>query len=364
MIKTKSIYTVLIAPLDWGFGHTTRIIPLINAFKKFGLQVIMAGNEKQLHILKLEFPDLECLALKGYNVTYSLSKRWFPFKIVLQLPKIIGRIYQENVWLQKVVSDYNIDLIISDNRYGLYSKKAYSVFITHQLFIAAPWSWLSRLMRLINYRYINRFNECWIPDFSNNKNIAGRLSHPVDLPRTPVYYLGLLSRFEKKEHLNQEKKYHYLFIVSGPEPQRSVFEKKIIELIPNLPGKKLIVLGRPKTSVYIAIPETEIYAHLPADQLEHAIELADMVVSRAGYSTIMDLLSLQKKAILIPTPGQTEQEYLAAHLKKQQWFYSFNQQENFIEQFKKATNFNFSVPTLPTFSLHEFLETFVRRIIK
>lgn len=305
---------ILVAPLDWGLGHTTRCVPLINELLAQGSEVIMAGNEIQEQLLRTEFPGLHFILLEGYNIRYSKTGRNLTWKIIRQGFRISKAIRSEHQWLQKVVKEYKIDAVISDNRFGLYHKDIPCVFITHQLTIKSPWGrWTEKIVQKRNYRYINRFHECWVPDTDNDTSLAGDLSHPPKKPLVPVSYIGWLSRFDNSDV--PEKQDHLLFILSGPEPQRSIFENMIIEEISHYNGTAVIVRGLPVAKTMI--PSTnmiQFYNHLPADQLNREMQKASLLISRSGYSTVMDAAILGKKCILIPTPGQTEQEYLGQYL--------------------------------------------------
>lgn len=333
---------VLIAPLDWGLGHATRCIPVISALIKQHCTVIVAAEGQIKILLQKEFPGLQFADVKGYRVSYSSSKLWMPATLLLQLPKIIFRIYAENRWLKRAINEYKIDAVISDNRMGLHHKKIPCVYITHQLAIKTGGSLTERIARKIHYHYINKFTVCWVPDSEGCTNLAGALSHPFKLPKAPVSYLGPLSRFEKK---TEALKYDLCIILSGPEPQRTVFEKIILSDIGNMQKKTILVRGLPQETQVPVLNNSsiEIKNHLSAADLNTIILQSEMIISRCGYSTVMDLVKLQKKAILVPTPGQTEQEYLAGYLQKQKLFYSEGQ-ENFSVQkaLKKAAAFCYS----------------------
>ncbi len=322
---------ILIAPLDWGLGHATRCIPVISTLIKQHCIVIVAAEGQIKTLLQKEFPYLQFIELKGYRIKYSRYKLWMPVKLLLQLPKIIYRIYAENKWLKNVVKEQNIDAIISDNRMGLYHKQISCVYITHQLTIKTGSRFTERMAQKIHYHFINKFGACWVPDAKGNLNLAGALSHPVILPKTQVTYLGPLSRFEKKE---TESKYDLCILLSGPEPQRTVFEKIILKGLSKVEGKICLVRGLPGETKNLQLNNSsiEIKNHLPADELNNIILQSKIIISRCGYSTVMDLVKLQKKAILIPTPGQTEQEYLAKYLHAQQLFYSINQQDFSLQE--------------------------------
>jgi uncharacterized protein (TIGR00661 family) len=353
---------VLIAPLDWGLGHTTRCISLIKCLQQIGCEVIVASYGKQLNLLQQEFPGINTVLLKGYNVYYSKLKRWLPLKILLQSPKILLSIRREHKWLQKIVCDFRVDIVISDNRYGLYTKRIPCIFVTHQLRIKAANKWLGDIMQKINYRYINRYNECWIPDFAEELNIAGLLSHPLKMPVTPVKYIGILSRFTSVQNL--EKKYNYLFIISGPEPQRTIFEKKVLKIIPKLKGTIIIVRGKPGDHDTPHAPGNCIIVnHLTTKEFQEVFSVSEFIISRSGYTSIMEILSLQKKTILIPTPGQTEQEYLATHLMQQHWCYSCNQDDDLLSHIYKAEAFQFIFPPLHKSYLAKAVEEFLTGLV-
>jgi uncharacterized protein (TIGR00661 family) len=332
---------ILIAPLDWGLGHATRCIPVISALIKQHYTVFVAAEGQIKILLQKEFPRLHFIELRGYRVKYSRYAFWMPVKMILQLPKIMHRIYSENRWLKKVIKQYDINAVISDNRMGLYHKKIPSVYITHQLNIKTGNSFTENLTQKIHYHFINKFKACWVPDIEGIVNLAGELSHPATLPKVPVAYLGSLSRFEKAAVENQ---YDLCIILSGPEPQRTVFEKIILADVDKMQEKVCLVRGLPLETKVPELNNTsiEIKNHLPADELSKIIQQSKIIISRCGYSTIMDLVKLQTKAILVPTPGQTEQEYLGKYLQEQKIFYSIGQKNfSLSEAIKKAAAFEY-----------------------
>ncbi len=339
---------MLVAPLDWGLGHATRCIPIIHALLAHNYEVILAAEGPQASLLRQEFPQLTCLPLRGYRVRYSKTRSGLALALLLQVPRLLYTIGREKRWLKKIIADNRIDLVISDNRYGLVSKKRPCVFITHQLTIKVPNQWLENVLQRINYRYINRFAACWVPDAGANFNVAGILSHPVRLPKTPVHYLGLLARFERKELV---KEYDYCILLSGPEPQRSLLEQKILCGLVDIPGKILLVRGLPGSREVLYLPDNiEVKNHLHTTALEQALVQSEYIVSRSGYTTIMELLSLQKKSILIPTPGQTEQEYLAERLQQAGICFSVSQEEfDCVKHLNMVKTLHYTLTELPVF---------------
>lgn len=301
------------APLDWGLGHATRCIPVIKALTSQGCTVFLAGEGTTKILLQKEFPELNFLPLKGYRVHYAKRRWMLPFSIGAQVPRILFAIKKENDWLQTVVEKYSIDAVISDNRFGLSHAGIPCVFMTHQLSIKTGLGRLAdRWLQQLNYRYINRFSECWVPDAAHENNLGGDLSHPKTFPSVPVHYIGPLSRFGEPKAENPK---HILILLSGPEPQRTVFENLLLKQVTGYRGPVVLIRGLPGCTEALHLPANiEVYDHLPAKELQQKIAEASFVVSRCGYSTVMDMAALKKKAVLIATPGQTEQEYLSRHL--------------------------------------------------
>lgn len=282
-------------------------------------------------LLQAEFPEVAFVELGGYNIAYAKSKRKFAWKILLQVPKIFRAIRSEKQWLQQQIKSLNPDIVISDNRYGFRHPGAYNVFITHQLQLQMPLKIMSGFARAVVYSFLRRFNEVWIPDYEGKHNLAGSLSHPKKMPPVNCFYIGLLNRFVAVNPA-AETSNRLLFLISGPEPQRTALEEKLTQAAQYLNHEILMVCGQPSE-----LPQTKILNnlvrknHLPQHELLSEIEKAEAVVARSGYTTVMELFALNKKALLIPTPGQTEQEYLAKHLVKMNWFHTASQQQSASE---------------------------------
>jgi len=305
---------ILIAVLDWGLGHATRCVPIIKLLLENQCKVSVAGNGSSLVLLKQEFPQLTFHELPSYKVSYP-SDGFFLLHLFLQIPGIFRAIRQEHRVLEQLVDKYKLDAVISDNRYGCYSEKVPSVFITHQLNIPLPssLSWSGKWVNYFNHRSIRKFSVCWVPDFKNS-HLTGRLTRASDLN---IRFIGSLSRFSYTD--TKIKDGNIVALISGPEPQREILEGLIVNELRKLQQCSLIVRGLPQLP---AGEKTEgnitIMNHASAVQLQQLISQADIIISRSGYSTVMDLFALRKKRILfIPTPGQTEQEYLAWKLESE-----------------------------------------------
>ena len=325
MLRHKNIYSfvnrkpiILIAPLDWGLGHATRCIPIITHFLAIGCEVIVASNGYQQALLQHEFGNVRFVNLPGYRLTYAKNKFSTIAKILCQIPKMIRAIRYENKWLAAFLSKNQVDAVISDNRYGMYNHRVPSVFITHQLTVKTPFGRPgNHLLRSMLYRYINKFNECWVPDYSNNENFAGELSHPPSFPAIPVKYIGKLSRLSPLRGASMPDE--LMIILSGPEPQRSIFEALLLPQLAAYRKPVTLVRGLPEEDTLpYGNKNLVIYNHLPANRLNSIISRSDTIISRSGYSTVMDLTGFGKKCIFVPTPGQSEQEYLARYLHARQ----------------------------------------------
>jgi UDP-N-acetylglucosamine transferase subunit ALG13 len=302
-----------------------------------GHHIMFAGNEWQRNYIDNSFNDIETIHLPGYDVHYG--KGSFMLSMFGQLPKLLRAVKEEHNWLGRLVKERKLDGIISDNRYGLYNKSIPSVIMTHQLQIQTGMGMDRTLMRL-HYRYLENFAQQWIVDVRGDNNLSGALAHPNALPAN-AHYIGLLSQLTPAPNIVQGNK--ILVLLSGPEPQRTVLEELLWKQVVLLKEEVIFVAGSDDIHVPKEIPANVTYhKRLSRQTLQPLIEAAEMVVCRSGYSTLMDLVRLNKKAILIPTPGQTEQEYLGKHLHEQGIFYCAPQKDlNLQKALGAATHFPF-----------------------
>lgn len=351
MKKTR----ILLTPLDWGLGHATRCIPIIKTLQMNNFEVLVGASGDIVQLLMKEFPEITIVTLPGYGIRYSKHGRFFMFLMFLQLPKILFSAWKENRKLKKIVIDYQIDAIISDNRLGCFHKKLPSIYITHQLQLLTGNKLLDRLATRANYFFINQFTECWVPDTEGGINLAGLLSHPIQLPKTPVKYIGLLSRFTFQD---SRLVFPLTILISGPEPQRTIFEHLIVEQSENIDLPLFIIRGLPNNDTVLKTTNKKLQYrnHLDAEELSAVLQQSEMIIARSGYSTIMDLMALHKKAILIPTPGQTEQEYLAKKMSNEHLCLAVSQQQfNLKMNIEDAASFQFRNEKFNS-SLNEVIE--------
>ncbi|MDI9319764.1 MAG: glycosyltransferase [Phycisphaerales bacterium] len=346
----------MIAPLDWGLGHVTRCVPVVQHILSLGHSVVFAGNNSQQNYIRSIYPTIEYADLVGYNTQYSKSKIWLVPKIVTQIPRLKKCIKREHLWLQSFVKTHHIDAVISDNRYGLYHSNIPCIFVTHQLQIRSGYSaFLDKLLLKIHYRFIEKFTGCWVVDIAEDNGLSGSLGHPEILPKIKTEYIGLLSQCAViKKEATPTIEYDALILLSGAEPQRSILADALWNKSIKSDKHIVFVAGSDTATVPENIPPHILYRQrLSSDDLVLAIQSAGMVICRSGYSSLMDLIALDKKAILIPTPGQTEQEYLASKMNKEKIFMA-------------APRSKFDIQTLLInasvfpFSANKFKDSFVR----
>ncbi|MDD3859897.1 MAG: glycosyltransferase, partial [Bacteroidales bacterium] len=316
----KKSKNILICPLNWGLGHACRIIPIIEYCIETNKNIVIAGNGSSLKLLLQRFPSIKNEHIPAPTLNYS-RKQSIGIRFYLSFFLMFLNIYRENRFTKNIIKKYNIDTIISDNRPGIYSKKVKSIYITHQVnvFTSEKLGFISSILTKLHLRIIKNFTYCFVPDFAE-KSISGRLSE--NTTGLDLIYLGPLSRFSglESENYNNNKVYEIVCIVSGPEPQRKVFEDILIKKFKDEKTKVLILRGLPeKQNQTIQIGNICLINHCNDTDFLNYLKLSKIIICRSGYSTIMDLITIKKNAILIPTPGQPEQVYLGKHLKK----YSF-----------------------------------------
>ena len=301
-------------------------MPIIDELRRQGARVIIASDGRALRLLEKEYPDLLTLELPPYNIHYGMGS--MVWNMAWQMPKILRAMRQEQLAVAKIICEYQVDGLISDNRFGCWSSLIPCVFLTHQIHLKVPTLMgLGTFAKWNNRRLIQRYNECWIPDMEGEPNLSGTLSHRRKLPN--ARYVGVLSRMKK---MLVEKQYDIIAVLSGPEPQRTFFEEKIIQQLKKLSYTALIVKGKTDNDTHSQNDHIHTVAYLTKNDLNKAILASDIVVTRSGYSTLMDLAALQKRQVLlVPTPGQTEQEYLAERFHKQGIFFTQNQHELDLE---------------------------------
>ena len=354
---------ILVAPLNWGLGHATRCIPIIRELLDHGHQPFIASDGVALSLLKKEFPDLPAFELPSYKISYAEKAKNFKIKMIWDSPKVFKAIAKEKKAVKRLVKEHDLQGIISDNRLGAYYKKVPCVFITHQLnVLSGNTTWMSSKA---HQKIIKKFDVCWVPDVKEKPNLTGKLGH-LKKSKLNIAYLGPLSRFEKEE---LPITHDLMVLLSGPEPQRTMLEEKLMEELHEFEGNILFVKGKienHQVQEEIEIPHGKIlhYNFMKSDELEKAINQSKKVLCRSGYTTVMDLAKLEKKAFFIPTPGQYEQEFLAKRMQKQ-GLVPYSTQEDFklndlsrIDDFDGLTQFESVVDFSSLFEIFSAAEAF------
>lgn len=325
---------ILVAPLNWGLGHATRCIPIIRALLDNAFEPIIASDGVALELLRKEFPELTCVELPSYHIKYSKKGYFFKLKLIKDSPKVIKAINAEKKAIKEIVELHKIDGLISDNRLGAYCKNIPCVFMTHQLqVLSGSTTWLSSK---VHQTIISNFDECWVPDVVGPDNLSGKLG-TSNGGHLVIKYIGPLSRFKK---LDITIRYDIMVLLSGPEPQRDMLEQKLMAAFKAYDGPVLFVKGIvEEEQISSTTGNMTIYNYLMGSELEIAINESALIVSRSGYTTVMDLAKLGKKAFFIPTPGQFEQEYLAKRLTEKGLAASCSQDAFTIEKLKNLDDY-------------------------
>lgn len=349
--------TILIVPLNWGIGHASRCIPIIHALLAMNHRVVLAADGAPLALLRSTFPALPWLHFPSHEPHYGKGKSVVA-PLLMQAPALLWQLMADHRKLEQLVKKCAADAVISDNRFGAYSSKVSSVFITHQVHLHLPkgMGWATKVAKLVNNMVASRYSACWIPDFADNRSLAGDLSHPP-FQHLPTKYIGPISRFVTTEAYQESEEVDLLVMLSGPEPQRSIFENQILRQLRNFSGSVVIARAVPQGKPSPEVPENiRLLNHIDDERLKRLILGAKTIVARAGYSTIMDLVALQRTALLVPTPGQSEQEYLGSWLGKKGYF-MFAEQHNFDLSTAPMTTWATSAfPTFEPNALRDCLE--------
>lgn len=326
---------ILVAPLNWGLGHATRCIPIVNALISQGFEPIIASDGIALELLRKEFPEVSCFELPSYNITYAKKANSFKFKLIKDSPHLLKTIKREKKVVETLIESEHISGIISDNRFGIINKHISSVFITHQLrVLSGSTTWLSSKL---HQKIISKFDECWVPDHIGTENLSGNLGH-IEGYRSSLKYLGPLSRFTKQ---NLSIRYQLLVILSGPEPQRTYLEEKLLDELKSYEGQVCFVKGIVETEqIKNKKGNITIYNFMTSLELEKALNESELVLSRSGYTSVMDYAKLEKKVFFIPTPGQFEQEYLAQKFQSERVAPSCKQKDFSIEMLSEAEDYS------------------------
>jgi hypothetical protein len=296
---------ILVAPLDWGLGHATRCIPIISRLIGLGAVPVIGADRGPMELLRREFPDLEHTVLPGPVIRYGSGRQQL-WSMAWQFPAMVRGISRERAQLQSLRRKMRLHAVISDQRFGMRDPTLPSVVLTHQVFPFTPAAQGS--LRRINSRFLSTFTRCWVVDHKEGPGLAGDLSHGASMPPN-ARYIGTLSRM--RPDVAPPKEYHdVVAVISGPEPHRTLLEQRLLEQLQHIKGHHLLVRGLPGSADERLMGNVRAVAHMGGSELNAHLVHAGRIIARTGYTTLMDLEAIGRKALLIPTPGQPEQEYL------------------------------------------------------
>ena len=337
----------MLAPLDWGWGHTTRCLPLIRRLQELGASICFAGNDAQQTFVRRQFPQLHFLPLEGYEVQYPRKGIGFLPKMLAQVPRIALRIRSEHHWLRQAVAQWGIKGVISDNRYGLWHPQVPSVVVCHQLALhTGLGAWVDARATAVNQRLLAKFGSIWVPDNSTPPGLSGRLGHPLHLPAN-TKYIGPLSQFQNvlpAASGTREKQKKLLILLSGPEPQRSILSDLLWPQVQALNLPTVFVEGKAQAPPRASSEAVTWHALRSGRELQTVLEAASYVVCRGGYTTLMEAAELDLKLLVIPTPGQGEQQYLGKQLEETGRGLCFKQSGFSLKQaLERAASFPFAL---------------------
>ncbi|MBN2223360.1 MAG: hypothetical protein JW765_01655 [Deltaproteobacteria bacterium] len=320
---------MLFSPLSWGLGHATRDIPIINDLIARGHTVGVAATGIALELLSLEFPDLEFYNVPDYPSPYT-SDGFSITRVVALFPLMVNNIAREHRIISRIVRSERYDLVISDNRFGAYTKDVPCLFISHQIRFATPGGIESveRMMEVFNGRYHRHFERVIVPDNPPGpRSLSGKLGYARrPFTKRRAYSAGILTDIRKQD---VPQDIDYLVSISGPKVTKDALKKIIVEQIGGISGKKVILLGDPASAFEERLDDdTLMKSHADRHEMADLMNRAEFVITRSGYTTVMELAELEKKDLLfIPTPGQTEQEYLSAYYEDMGWVHSVRQHD-------------------------------------
>lgn len=290
---------------DWGLGHVSRSVGIIRQLLKQKNTLYFAGTSLQQEIICSYFPLVNRINMSGYDFQFKGSNNWNR-EIIRNAFKLFFSIKKENKTLHKLCKTLQIQCIISDHRYGFFHTKIPSFFVTHQ--VNLPLKGVQKLVQRWHLKQLKKFTAIWVVDDSTS-SYAGKLSDSKNLSLN-IFPIGIQSRFISKNTSNQIEPY-ILAVISGPFPYSLKLFEEILEYAKTT--KTLVKCIVPTHLNLPKIPSKNIlfYSTNNWKEIDELYHDCIGVISRSGYSTLMDVETLQKKACLIPTPGQPEQLYLS-----------------------------------------------------
>lgn len=318
---------IIVSPLSWGLGHVTRDAPIVDYLLEKGHEIVFVATGRALTYARRRYADCRAIELPDMPPPYSKTRFFVPMFLKF-IPRMLRAIREEHERSQRIFDEVKPDLIFSDNRYGIWSRDIPSFILSHQIRLKTPpaLSPLEVFTEAWARSHLKHFTRVIVPDYDGQQTLSGRLSHDLCFwSRDELYYAGQLSTIRPAE-LPQDVA---VFIsLSGPEPQRTVLEEIIRQQVASIEhmGKIVVTLGKPEAANKETLGQNvECFSFLPSERQQEMMNRARLVVSRSGYTTVMELAELGRRALYIPTPGQTEQEYLSRYYEEHGMYHSVSQ---------------------------------------
>jgi len=347
---------ILFGVFDWGLGHATRDIPLIEELLKEKNRVDIISTGWALKLLKVHFKG-RCRYFDVPSITSPYQGRTsiFLFNFISIIPQMLVSLRKIRKLSRRIIKEGGYDKIVSDCRYDVHDQKDNSYLINHQLRFKSVFFteiftdlWLAYIMK--------PYGKILVPDFPG-EGLTGRLSHGLPfVDKNRIEYLGILSAMKRK---NVKKDIDYFISLSGPEPQRTMLEKQILQKADMLHGKIILAGGNPDAEHSFVSNKVKFHSFLSPRQQEDCMNRAKFLIIRSGYTTIMELCELGiKSALLIPAPGQTEQEYLADLYERRGYFHHQHQNRpSIVKDIEKSRDFKgFRIPWSTKESVMKFMD--------
>ena len=291
---------ILFSALNWGYGHVMRSLVLLKKLVKQGNKLYVVGTDEQITLFKTEGLEASYIHQEGYPFQFGGNGN-FSLDLFKNLSALKQHFVREQKNVEQLCADFAIDLVIADQSLGVFSRKVPSILITHQLNL--PLSWWEKPAQAFYNKQLKNFQQIWIPDQAPPNNLAGRLS---ETNRKNVTYIGWLSRFTEIPKV--DKQFDVGVLVTGPQPYAQQFFEEMCKRFENSPEKVFIIYNGTNLRTHKNIV---IFQHQATAEMAELLCSAKLLITRSGYSTLMDLYALGIRNVeLHATPGQAEQLYL------------------------------------------------------
>jgi len=305
---------ILFAVHDWGLGHATRSLVLIRALVQRGDAVtILMAESPGLALLRAELGDAcEFYPYEDIPKPFSRYPAVFYFRMSCSVPQIWLRFTLEQRLTERLVRERRLDAVVSDSRLGVWSREAPSYCVFHSLRQIIPGRprQLERIVERAQRYALRGYRAILVPDVEGDDALAGDLAHDLDVDwRGKLVYIGPLSELQPN---GAAEDIDYFFSISGVEPHHTMLAERVLAALPALRGRSVVALGRPGSAADVrTVGNATIHGYLDRRAQGEMLARARVIVGRSGYTTLMEAAGFGKRALFVPTPGQSAQEYLA-----------------------------------------------------